>query len=128
MFTSVLAFSQPTKTRIEDILNPHCVLILCDTSVNFMENVFLHRGEEVADSNDIQYLKYMYSAFFKASKIRSKRTFDVEKDTNFEKIFKYLKRKISRYNKKYINAIDIGEPFRGLSELDSWIGFPYNSF
>jgi antitoxin component YwqK of YwqJK toxin-antitoxin module len=29
---------------------------------------------------------------------------------------------------QYINAIDIGEPFRGLSELDSWIGFPYNSF
>lgn len=88
--------------NVEDLLSPHSTLILCDTSVNFIENVFSHRGEEVADKTDIQYLKYMYSAFFKASRIRSKRIFDVEKDTNYENIFKYLKNKITRYKKKNI--------------------------
>lgn len=88
---------------IENILNPHSVLILCDTSINFIENAFSHRGEEIADKNDIQYLKYLYYSFFKASKIRSKRIFDVEKDTNFFNISKYLKIKINRYNKKYKN-------------------------
>jgi antitoxin component YwqK of YwqJK toxin-antitoxin module len=29
---------------------------------------------------------------------------------------------------QYINAIDMSEQFRGLSELDSWVGFPYSAF
>ena len=42
-----------------------------------------------------------------------------------------LNNKVRYYNhdtNKYIYAIDIGEPFRGLSELDSWSGFPYSAF
>lgn len=94
--------SMDVVRKIEETLSPHSVLILCDTSVNFIQNVFSHRGEDVANVSDIQYLKYLYYSFFKSSKIRSKRIFDVEKDTNYENIFKYLKNKITRYKKKNI--------------------------
>jgi thymidylate kinase len=89
-----IPFSKNQIKILEEPIKKKSILILCDTSVNFSQNIFDHRGEDVANIEDIPYLKSMFRLAFDISTITKKRIFDVEKDTNFLEINKYIKRRI----------------------------------
>lgn len=68
----------------------NCILILSSTSLNFIINGFKSRGEDVAQEKDIKYLQYLYNLFFNLSTIKNKYIFNVENDSDYSKIDKYI--------------------------------------
>ena len=78
-----------TLKQIHDIEKPiksRTLFITCFTDETVMANTFRTRGEDVAKTEDIKYLNYLYKHFHDLSSIENKIIFNYLEDKNYEKI------------------------------------------
>jgi hypothetical protein len=76
--------------EIEKPIIDSALLITTKPSPFFIETGFKVRGEDVAQTEDIPYLLYLYEHFHDLSSLKNKYIFNVEEDMSYKKIDKYL--------------------------------------
>lgn len=85
--------------EIEFSIRESSILIGAIADVNFVKDSLSNRGDEIAVSQNIKYMNYLYRLGFNFSTIKNKILWDVSLDKNYIKIFTELEKKLKFLNK-----------------------------